>query len=94
MHLLAAKNDINGLEALVQGKLNVNALDARRATPLHIAALYGRSEIIEILLKVRLIRFYFFLNIFENQKKETDNQIIFFFFPKKTEWSRCFNDNC
>jgi len=53
LHLLAAKNDLKGMESIMQSQLNVNARDLRRCTPLHIAALFGNVDIIEYLLKVK-----------------------------------------
>ena len=45
---------MKGLEAfLAKGKADVNVKDNRRCTPLHVAALFGHAEAVELLLKVK-----------------------------------------
>ena len=55
LHLLASRGDVKGLESfLSKGKADVDVRDCRRCTPLHVAALFGHSEAVELLLKVRM----------------------------------------
>ena len=51
LHDAARRGDQKGVQALLQGKADVNAKDLFRDTPLHYAAYYGRRNIAELLLK-------------------------------------------
>lgn len=51
LHLAATDGDLAIVRMLIQHDANVEAKNALQETPLHRAALFNRTEVIEFLLK-------------------------------------------
>jgi len=51
VHLSACKGHVDSLQLLLAAGLDTNARDAAGMTPLHAAAAFGRSTVIDLLLR-------------------------------------------